>query len=75
MIGGRSWPSISSPHSSLVVKSIGPTIRSRPRSRSQSAAAPSSAAPCSGSVLALEEAEHPPVVVLELVEAVVDVGA
>jgi hypothetical protein len=33
MIGGCSWPAISTPISSLVVKSIGPTMWSRPRSR------------------------------------------
>src|SRR2546429_6701417 len=49
MIGMRSWPSTSRPHSSLVVKSIGPTIRSRPRSRSQAAAASSRAPAASGS--------------------------
>ena len=49
MIAGRSWPSISRPHSSLVVKSIGPTIRSRPRARSQASAAASRACAVSGS--------------------------
>ena len=49
MIGGNSCPWMSSPISSLVVKSIGPTIRSRPRSRSHSCAASSSARAASGS--------------------------
>ena len=48
MIGRRSKPSIIRPTSSLVVKSIGPTIRSRPRSRSQDSAAASNACAVSG---------------------------
>ena len=40
---------MSTPHSSLVVKSIGPTIRSRPRARSHASAATSSASAASGS--------------------------
>src|SRR5437879_2012442 len=42
-------PSTNRPHSWFVVKSIGPTIRSRPRSRSQAAAASSRAPAASGS--------------------------
>ena len=49
MIGGCSWPAIRTPISSLVVKSIGPTMRSRPRSRSQPSAASSSARAASAS--------------------------
>ncbi len=49
IIGSSSKPSMSTPSSSLAVKSIGPTIRSRPRSRSHPAAASSSAAMTSGS--------------------------
>ena len=63
------------PDSSFIVKSIGPTMWSRPRSRSQPAAASSRAGDRLGALLHLQEAEHPPVVALEVVERVVDLGA
>ena len=75
MIGGCSWPSISKPISSLVVKSIGPTIRSRPRSRSQVCGGVQQRARRLGIVLALEPPEQPPLVALKLVEVLIDVRA
>ena len=74
-VDGSSKPSIRIPHSSFIVKSIGPSIRSRPRSRSQPVAASISAPPTSGSSIGVEEPEHAVVAALELVPAVVDVGA
>ena len=62
------------PHSSFIVKSIGPSIRSRPRSRSQPVAASIRAPNDLRVVLGVEEAEHPVVAALVLVPAVVDVG-
>ena len=70
----RSKPSISIPHSSFVVKSIGPSMRSRPRSRSQPLAASTSAGDNLADRPRLEEAEHAVAAALELVPAVVDLG-
>ena len=48
MNGIRSKPSISTPHSSFIVKSIGPIMRSRSCARSHVCAASSSAGRMSG---------------------------
>ena len=75
MNGIRSKPSISTPHSSLIVKSIGPIMRSRPWARSQIDAGLQQRRQDVRRVLELEEAEHAPAVAVVGVEVVVVLGA
>ena len=60
MNGIRSKPSISTPHSSLIEKSIGPIMRSRPWARSQVAAASSSGGRMSGASSNSRKPNMPP---------------
>ena len=75
IIGSSSKPSIRIPLSSFIAKSIGPTMRSQPRSRSHPSAASSRASQHLRVVLELEEPEHPVAAALVVVEGVVDLGA
>ena len=72
IIGARSNPSMSTPLSSFIVKSIGPTMRSRPVGTQPSLGRGQQCGEHLGIVLELEEAEHAPGVCVIRVEGVVD---